>query len=128
MKTTITALFLAAFSLSLCHAQLSADDFAGSWARTFSSPEGESYEVVLTFKADNSYEVEWTGDTTPEITGKFTLDGDQMTMMDNKSEGSCEVPGVYQISLAGDNVTIALVSDECEPRKGDGKPKTWTRK
>lgn len=128
MKTTIIALSLAIFSLTAVQAQLKKSDIVGAWSAMIQDDQGNSFEATLTFNDDNTYHGEWSGDDIPEVKGTFTIEGENVTITDNGGEMACVgVPGVYKMTIADNNVTMALVSDECPGRK-QGAPYNFSRK
>jgi len=91
-------------------------------------PDGTT---AMRFRASGDYEVAKTKDAldaTLAASGKFALDGDQLTFTQTK--GPCvdlHAPvGVYKVVISKVGIHFAKVSDECgDKRKLDGQ--TWWR-
>jgi len=99
----------------------------GTWTWTGQDQDGNDMPMAMTFKGDNTYQIDFGGDGTVELHGKFTFADGLMTIADEV--GDCKgAKGVYKFTVNGDSATAEMVSDECEPR-GQGSAKmTLTRK
>ncbi|MCO6477813.1 MAG: hypothetical protein J5I94_14380 [Phaeodactylibacter sp.] len=112
------------FLLFCLSANLSAQDSpVGEWKTMVPDREKEGAMMPLhvTIKADNLYWLDFGGDGSVEITGKYVAKGNQMVIED--VEGSdCNGKGIYTFEVTDESMTMARVSDECEGRAGpEGK-------
>lgn len=106
-------LLFALVSISVCTYSQSSD-LVGTW--TVTNPEGQTASVH--FKEDGTYEVDLDGDSEMDVSGKYDVNGDQVTVQDTdgKEGMTCptETKGVYTIKIEGDKSTFTKVSDDCE--------------
>jgi len=118
----MTAVLAICFTVSV-----SAQDYVGTWTWTGLDQEGNDMPMAMTFKADNTYHIDFGADGTVELHGNMTYKNGVMTITDEV--GDCKgAEGVYKFTVNGDSATAEMISDECEPR-GQGNPKmTLTRK
>lgn len=84
---------------------------AGRW-ETPVSPNGNVTGVV--FKDDNSFE--GYVNKKPFVSGKYSMKGDVMTMVDNGCDGKT---AIYKIIFfnRGDSMRFQPIQDSCEQRK-----------
>ncbi|PHN04626.1 lipocalin-like domain-containing protein [Flavilitoribacter nigricans] len=98
---------------------LSAQSIVGKWKFEFPTDQG-TMVMAADIKADGTYALDFGNDGSVETTGKYTQDGNTMTIQDDG--GDCTGKGVYQVSVDGDTMTMVRVSDECANRGGpEGK-------
>ncbi len=97
----------------------------GTW--TVSTDNGMA---KISFLEDGTYEVDANNDGTIEVYGKYSLEGNQMTVQDTEvSEGnscSADDKGVYKITMEDGKMISEKVSDDCADRHPD-EPLTWTK-
>ena len=103
---------------------ISAQSVVGKWKYEFQTENG-TLVMSADIKADGTYSLDMGNDGSVEMTGKYTISGDTFTIQDDA--GDCTGKGVYNISIAGDQMTMTRVSDECPNRGGPEGKMTSTR-
>jgi hypothetical protein len=81
--------------------------------------------LILHIKTDSSYVTNSTGDVVVRSTCKLSAD----TLFLNDFEGnySCPGQGTYKYLVAGDNLTLDLINDQCQGRADNINGVKWTR-
>lgn len=111
MKVLFTALICClAFSIS-------AQSHVGKWKMEVQSPEG-AFVIAVELTADGAYHLDFGNDGSNEVTGKYSLSGDTMTINDTSGNSDCKGTGVYTVAVTATTFTMTRVSDECEQRGG----------
>ncbi|MCH2080793.1 MAG: hypothetical protein MK226_00310 [Saprospiraceae bacterium] len=111
--------FLVLTFLFCCPFLISAQSIVGSWSWDATTPDGKAAKNMLTFQKDGVYKVDLGMNGSYEIEGSYTLENDQITIVDT-SEGPCKgVKGVYNMKIEDNQIVTTLVSDDCLPRKGN---------
>ncbi len=117
-KLIFLPLFLFVFSSS-AFAQTTSISIVGKYTGAFSGADGKPMAFIMTI-TDASYQFDFGGDGTAEITGAYTTDGaNQITIWDTTAaEQACpsDQKGVYKYSIEGDTVTFTKISDACTGR------------
>lgn len=99
-----------------------AQDHIGSWQWTTTGPDGSAMPIQVTFKADNTFEIDFGADGQVEENGEYSMNGNRMTIKVISDGSQCtNKVGVYDMSISGDTATATMVSDECDARRGDSK-------
>jgi outer membrane protein assembly factor BamB len=103
---------------------------AGSWAVLFAicaiGSAGAQEPLVpstplqyrvftATFGADGSFLLEGQG--WPAFKGTWKAEADEVVLVTPVAPKGCEAPGRYRIGRNGSELTLAVVSDECQPRR-----------
>lgn len=105
-------LFLFSFILGYCFApSLPDNDLVGTWR--YDRGDGSSF--LLSFAADNTYSADLDQDGVPDLKGKYTVEGDTMTIEDTTGDCVGKV-GVYTMQMEGKLMTLTEVSDDCADR------------
>lgn len=109
-------LFCLPFSLMAQTATL-----VGDWKTQIPDDTGKLMPVKLSMKSDGTFTVDFGVDGTSDITGKYTIEGEQITIVE--VTGSCpDKKGIYKIVVTATTFNMNRVSDECETRGGpEGK-------
>ncbi|MEL7123545.1 MAG: hypothetical protein AAFO07_29150 [Bacteroidota bacterium] len=98
---------------------MNAQDHIGTWMTSITNPDGNTMTLHLTFNADNTYGVDFFVNGTAEEIGKYSVSNGALTMTASNEGGGCmDKKGVYKLTADAKTLTMALVSDECEVRKG----------
>lgn len=114
MKPIFRCLFaiVALFPLGLV-----AQSPVGSWKMSVPGQDGKMVPLKVDISADGTYAVDYMADGTVENKGKYTVEGEKMTIQD--TEGSdCTEKGVYTYKVEGNTLTMTRVSDACADRGG----------
>lgn len=107
---------------------LSAQSITGSWIMEGTTPDGVKVANKVSFGEDGVFTVDFGMDGSIDVNGTFTVDGGKISLSDSMEESPCYGKvGVYTFVVAGDEVTVQLVEDPCDARRGDGKPMTMKR-
>jgi hypothetical protein len=76
--------------------------------------------TVWALKADGTFEVALNNGNHPSIWGKYTVDGDTITIKESRGSHtpkSCRGEGVYKFERDQDTLTFTKVSDKCKLRE-----------
>jgi outer membrane lipoprotein-sorting protein len=113
-KLLLCALFLLTLTAT-AFTQRSA--IMGKWTGAFAGPDGQSMKFTMVI-SDDTYQIDFGMDGTPDVTGAYTADGDQVTVWDTAGENICpsDQKGVYRYAVEGDMVTFTKVTDACPGR------------
>lgn len=117
VKTTFLGLlFCLPFSLMAQNAAL-----VGDWKTQIPDNTGKLMPIKLTMKNDGTFTVDFGVDGTNDIAGKYTIEGEQITIVE--TTGTCpDKKGIYKIAVTASTFNMNRVSDECENRGGpEGK-------
>ena len=93
----------------------------GDWKSQIPDNTGKLMPIKLTMKNDGTFTVDLGVDGTSDIAGKYTIEGEQITIVE--SVGNCtDKKGIYKIVVTATTFVMNRVSDECENRGGpEGK-------
>ena len=89
---------------------------AGKWKMSVPDENGNMATLKVKISDDGTYALDFGGDGTVEVTGKYTDNGGKLTIQDNGSD--CTGKGVYSYKIEGNTMTMTRVSDECPDRGG----------
>lgn len=113
LKTVLAALFFLPVSL------MAQSELVGTWNLTLSGENGESMMLKVKLSDDGTYTVDFGGDGTVEINGKYSLKDSQITLEDTSGEYACPASkGVYKYTVDETNLKLERISDTCEGRGG----------
>lgn len=105
---------------------LMAQSPVGTWKMSVPDQNGNMIPLKVNISADGTYAVDFGADGTVENKGKYTVEGEKMTIQD--TEGSdCTAQGVYTFKIEGDTLTMTRVSDGCTGRGGPDGVMTMQR-
>lgn len=92
----------------------------GKWTGEFPAQNGQPATKFSLIITDNSYQMDIGMDGVADITGAYTLDGQQITIWDTAGQNICpsDQKGVYAFVRDGDTLTFTKVTDAC-PGRGD---------
>jgi len=108
---------LSLFAIFLLPLGLSAQSIAGTWKMDVPDENGGMAVIKATIGEDGSYALDWGGDGSVEVKGKYEAKDGQMTIWD--VEGSdCSGKGVYKYAISGNTMTMTRISDACPDRGG----------
>ena len=86
--------------ISMLPLGLMAQNPVGAWKMSIPDEAGKMTPLKLDLLADGIYTIDFGADGTMEIKGKYTIEGDKMTIQD--TEGSdCTEQGVYILKIEG---------------------------
>lgn len=113
----IIMLMLAPFFL------LAQASIVGDWKIEVPGEDGKLYDSKLSFDIDGNYQLDFAMDGQVNVRGKYELSGSRVTLWDVAGEFGCpsEMKGVYEIEVSETTLKVAVVSDDCEGRRGSGK-------
>lgn len=110
------------FSITSCFGQDKPSELVvGKWTK---SMNGGSAFFLIT--AENKYEVEITGDETPDVWGSWVIAENKITFTDEGGEYSSGESGVYEFKAVDKSLTFTIVDDPVEGRSMVLKG-AWTR-
>lgn len=109
---TLFLLLLATFALDKPAVQ----ELQGSWVITTpcDCPDRKEITWKTTFKADGTYDVDIDVDDSVDITGRYWLEGNTLTVQNDKG---CTAKGIYTFTIEGDKLWMDPIEDGCEGRK-----------
>lgn len=111
MKTLSLFAILTLFSLTT-QAQIP----TGNWVITTpcDCPDKDEFSWQWTVRADGTYAVDINVDGTVEVTGKYWVDGNKVTVQNDEG---CTEKGTYEFTVEADRLWMDPISDPCEDRK-----------
>lgn len=125
MKAISRLLLLCVFIIPI---SLAAQSPVGKWKMTVPGQDGNPMTITVDIKGDGTYAVDFGGDGSVEVNGKYELSGDQMTIMDTDGPNACPgAKGVYKFAVNDSGMTMTVVNDPCEGRGGPEGVMTWQR-
>jgi hypothetical protein len=87
----------------------------GNWIKM--APYPQTITRTLTLKSDHRYESDFTGDGTIDVSGEYSLSGNQITFQDKAGAHACpDMKGMYNFSVAENQLQFSLIKDECKGR------------
>ncbi len=110
MKNLALCLLMICFSLNI-----QAQSPAGTWVVTVpcDCPDQDEMTWKWTVKTDRTYEVDLNVDGTVEMTGRYWVDGNKITV---QNDGGCTEKGTYEFTVEGDHLRVNALDDSCEGR------------
>lgn len=106
----LAVLFLMPFGLA-------AQSPAGSWKLNVPDKDGNMIPLHVNISNDGTYALDFGADGTVDTKGKYSVDGDKMTIQD--TEGTdCTAAGVYTFKNTDSALTMTRISDGCPNRGG----------
>jgi hypothetical protein len=117
MKATLfsrTILLVSAliFSIATCKGQDdSSGQVVGTWIKSF-----DEVSIAFSILPDQTFEVEFTGDDEPEVTGSYRISGTRITFTDEGGERSSGTSGTYTFKAGEGTLTFTIVDDPAEGR------------
>ncbi|HMQ60291.1 MAG TPA: lipocalin family protein [Flavilitoribacter sp.] len=126
MKSAIRILLLICFCVPAgLYAQAS---LTGDWQMSVPTEDGGTMKIYVSFGAGNTYSVDLGGDGTVDITGKYELKDNQVSIKDNGGSEACTGTGVYKVESSEKTLKMTRVSDSCEGRGGPTGIMQFTRR
>lgn len=88
----------------------------GNWVITTpcDCPDKDKITWQWKVKADGTFEVDINVDGTVELTGKYWVDGNKITVQNDKN---CLEKGIYEFTVEADRLWMDPINDPCEGRK-----------
>lgn len=100
------------FSLATCKGQDdSSGQVVGTWTKSF-----DEVSIAFSILPDQTFEVEFTGDDEPDVTGSYRVSGTQITFTDEGGEQSSGESGTYTFKAGEGTLTFTMVDDPVEDR------------
>ncbi len=97
----------------------------GDWKTMVPDGQGGMLPLKVSIKTDGTFAGDFGMDGTVEFTGKYTIDGDKITIQNDS--GDCTGKGVYTFKIEGSTMVNKRISDECSDRGGPDGKMTWTK-
>jgi len=83
----------------------------GKWTKA-----SQDRSITFTFTADNTYEVEFTGDGEADVLGTYVISGTKLTVTDEGGDYSSGTSGVYEFKVSDSSLTLTKVDDPVDGR------------
>ncbi len=101
------------FEKKVCRPELT---LIGSWK--LKSP-GNSPATTITFRGDQTFQVDIGGDGIVDIAGTYDLYGNRLKLTDTDFRGTtnCFHSGFYNYTIKGVELTFEVFAEECAPRR-----------
>ena len=120
-ETATLSIFVLAFSFSGCCPLLEkiagkpSSTILGAW-KFKNDAHGPQ---ILTFRKDNTYRVDFYGDGTEDIIGRYGLLRGRIRMdgENPRINTECYTPGFFKYTILRDELGFVLLADQCNPRK-----------
>ncbi len=110
---------LASLLLSSCtyrdHQRIKYNQIVGQWK----AEDSQKTPLVLKFRKDQTYEVDFEGDGTKDVWGKIEFWQDKIKFTQEKALNYIQCPeaGFYDYSIHHNELDLVEYADECDPRK-----------
>lgn len=110
---------LASLLLSSCsypnHQRIKYNQIVGQWK----TEDTQKTPLVIKFRKDQTYEVDFEGDGNKDVWGKieFWQDKIKFTQENALDYIQCQEAGVYDYSIQRNKLDLVEFADECEARK-----------
>jgi outer membrane protein assembly factor BamB len=78
---------------------------------------------TIRFASDGAFTIE--GKEWPPFNGAWTLEKDELTLTTTGGPKECRQPGRYRLRMEDTRLSLALLSDDCGPRRMVLKDSTW---
>jgi hypothetical protein len=89
----------------------------GSWVITTPGDRGEPMTWKLTFNSNGTYAVDFDLNGSVEITGKYSIDGTQVSVQNDPECGCCTDKGIYKFGFEDGRLWMNPVDDPCDERR-----------
>jgi hypothetical protein len=88
----------------------------GMWERTATDLEGLSFDVYLVFEENGNYAflLAEPAEGHTNSYANYSVSGNNLTIL---NDSDCGEDGVYQYSIAGEELTLTATNENCDPRK-----------
>lgn len=80
--------------------------------------QGNMIPLKVSMKADGSFTVDFGGDGSVDVNGKYTIEGDQIILLDNFCP---DQKGVFKLEMTETVTTFTVVTDPCKRGGPEGK-------
>lgn len=116
MKHTLWLLLLLPFAAF-------AQSLQGDWTMQVPDENGNMMLLKLSIGED-AYTIDFGNDGTPEVKGKYSTEGDQITVQDVEGAMACpaDAKGIYKFEVTDTSMTMTIVKDDC-PGRGNPEGK-----
>lgn len=119
MKNVIVNNLFAALLFVLPFTGFAQASLVGNWtAQGRPDEQGKPMPLTVVMKADGTYTVDFGADGKIDVEGKYTIEGDQITLEDNVCVGK---KGVFKMMVTETTSTLTVVDDPCERSGPPGK-------
>ena len=78
---------------------------------------------TVRFAPDGAFTL--TGQGWPPFTGNWKSEGEQVTLTTTGGPPACSAPGRYRFTMDGTTLTLAVIADDCVPRRMILNSSTW---
>jgi hypothetical protein len=112
LRTTIILAYILLCSLSCNKDEDSGSPLEGNWTKFI-----EGRLCSLTVTGDNKWQAEFIGDAGTDVWGRFTISGNQITVIDEGGDYMSSSPGVYTFAVTGSSATFTVVNDPEDGRR-----------
>ena len=107
---------------------LAQNGIVGNWTMQIPDDQGNLMSLKVMMKENGTYSFDFGAYGTNEIEGKYTIDGNKITIEDTSGPNACpNQKGVYTFVITENTNTMTRVSDPCEGRSGPEGKMVFTR-
>jgi len=123
MLNTISKKLMLGLLFCLPFTLLAQSAIVGDWSMQMPDGQGGTMTMKVSMNENGTYSVDFGADGSSEIEGKYTIDGNKITIEDTSGPNACpNQKGVYTFVVTENTNTMTRVSDGCEGRGGpEGK-------
>lgn len=110
MKTLSLFLLMICFSLNI-----QAQSLEGNWVTTVpcDCPDKDEVTWQWNVKADGTYEIDLNLDGTVEMTGRYWVDDNKVTVQNDEG---CTEKGTYEFTVEAGRLRVNALDDSCDGR------------
>lgn len=112
LKIVLACAVLASLGACAMYPKTGQSALVGTWTNSFGT--------VWMISADGTFTVDLNKDGKPDVSGKYTVSGDSMTISEvkGKTPKSCKNPATYKFNRTdAKTLSFTLVKDSCKLRK-----------
>lgn len=99
---------------------LLAQEMEGTWRTQYTDPDGR-FVVVILAVADGRYTIDYGQDDEIDVTGRYQIEGQQVTLWDESGKPGLACPearGRYQLHATREQLRLTRIEDACPNRGG----------
>jgi hypothetical protein len=118
MKSMIVKNLFAGLLFLLPFTVLAQASVAGDYTSQSPNEQGTLTTLKVSMKADGTFTVDFGADDKIDVTGKYTIEGDQITLEDSYCPNQ---KGVFKLAMTETVTTLTVVTDPCKRGGPEGK-------
>lgn len=90
----------------------------GEYTSQAPDEQGKLMPLKVSMKADGTFTVDFGADSNIDITGKYSIEGDQITLLDSFCP---DQKGIFKLEMTETVTTFTVITDPCKRGGPEGK-------